>query len=202
MADTMTLIEKTVFLSTVEVLKGVPSDALAQLAGRATEVFCERGRTLFQEGQEDQGIFIVVEGQLELRKAATVIRHLREGAAHGELFLAENQPHQYSAVALEKSHLLNLTRSDVVEALLEYPEFGVAMTQDLSLRLHKLTERVIELEAELKRQGARPLAVDGEALEPPGPDRDAPKQRRWWRRPKPGTRSTESTPTPRERRAT
>src|SRR5688572_13860577 len=90
MSDIMTLIEKTVFLSTVEVLQGVPTEALAQLAARATEVRCDRGRTLFNEGDEDRGIFIVIEGVLELRKAATVVRHLREGAAHGELFTSEH----------------------------------------------------------------------------------------------------------------
>ena len=42
--------------------------------------------------------------------------------------------------------MLNLGRNDVFDALLEYPEFGVAMVQDLALRHHTLTERVIELE--------------------------------------------------------
>lgn len=181
--ETMTLIEKTVFLSTVEVLQGVPTEALAQLAARATEVRVDRGRTIFEETDEDQGTFIVVEGQVELRKATTVIRRLREGQSHGELFLHENETHQYTGIAVEDSHLLNLKRSEVVEAVLEYPEFGLAMVQDLSLRLHRLTVRVMELETELKRLGSQPEAMrDGEALEPPAAETLAPHQSRWWRR--------------------
>lgn len=182
MNETMTLIEKTVFLSTVDVLQGVPTEALAQLAARATEVRVDRGRTLFREGDEDRGIFIVIEGELELRKQATVVRRLRAGSAHGELFTSEHEPHQYTAFALEDSHLLNLEQTAVTEALLEYPEFGLAMVRDLSMRMHKLTERIIELEAERKVHGQSTEAMrDGEALEPPSPENQAPRQRQWWR---------------------
>jgi CRP-like cAMP-binding protein len=182
MTETMTLIEKTVFLSTVEVLKGVPTEALAQLAAHATEVRVDRGRTLFREGDDDRGIFIVVEGELELRKKSAVVRRLRTGATHGELFTSEHEPHQYSAIALDDTHLLNFEQTAVIEALLEYPEFGLAMVRDLSLRMHKLTERVIELEGEIRRRGQRPEAMrDGEALEPPSAETSAPHQSQWWR---------------------
>ena len=50
--------------------------------------------------------------------------------------------------------MLNLGRNDVFDAFLEYPEFGVAMVQDLALRHHKLTERVSELEKQLASPGA------------------------------------------------
>jgi len=183
MNGTMTLIEKTVFLKSVEVLAGVPTEALAQLAARASEVACERGQVLFREGDEDHGTFIVVEGELELRKAGTVVRRLKEGMAQGELFLGENEHHQYTAVAVENSLLLNLRREDVRDALLEYPEFGLAMVQDLALRIHKLTQRMIEFEAEAKSRGAPPAASthDG-AIEPPEAATSAPPQRGWWRR--------------------
>ena len=181
--DTMTLIEKTAFLSTVEGLAGVPSEALAQLAARAVEIECERGRTVFHEGDEDRGTFIVVEGAVELRKATWVVRRLVVGQTHGELFLGENEAHQYTAVAVEDSHLLNLARIDVRDALLEHAEFGLAMVQDLSLRLHKLTERIIQLEGDARRDGAHSPAIgDGQPIEPAGAEGDAPRQRRWWRR--------------------
>jgi len=166
-AGTLTLIEKTVFLKSVDVFSGIPTEAVAQLAARAGEVRVETGDVLFRVGEEDQGTFIVVEGRLELEKDGTLIRVLKPGSAHGELFLGENEPHQYSAVAREPSLLLNLRRADVVDALLEYPEFGLAMVQDLALRMHKLTQRVIELEAAVKVTAPeRDPVHDGEAIEP------------------------------------
>jgi CRP-like cAMP-binding protein len=147
---TLTLIEKTVYLKAVDVLAEVPTEALAQLAARAAEVRAEPSDVLFREGEEDQGTFIVVEGMVELTKDRTLVRVLREGTTHGELFLGEHEPHQYTAIAREPSLLLNLGRADVLDAMLEHPEFGVAMVKDLALRLHRLTARVVELEREQK----------------------------------------------------
>src|SRR5262245_9229526 len=125
--ETMTLIEKTVFLKSVEVFAGVPSEALAQVAARATETHCNHGSVLFRKGDEDQGAFIVVEGLLELSREGMVVRKLRPGMAHGELFLGGGETHHYTATCLEDTHLLNLRSADVIDALLEYPEFGLAV---------------------------------------------------------------------------
>lgn len=179
MQETMTLVEKTVFLSSVELLKDVPTEALAQLAARASEIRCDLGRTLFAEGDPDRGTFIVVEGRIELRKAGAVVRLLGPGSTHGELFLGDER-HMYTAIVREDAHVLNLSRDDVRDALLEYPEFGVAMVQDLARRLDRLTQRVIEMEAELERVQPGNPAAAAETIEPAEPS-DLPRQRAWWR---------------------
>ena len=182
MAETLTLIEKTVCMKATEVFGAIPTEPLAQLAARANEVRFDRGETVFREGDDDQGVFIVVEGVVELRKGDAVVRLLRSGTVHGELFMGESESHQYTAVALEDTHVLNLGRSDVFDALLEYPEFGVAMVQDLALRHHKLTERVIELEQQLASPAARSdERTEGEGIERSAPAPTLPKRRGWWR---------------------
>jgi CRP-like cAMP-binding protein len=100
--------------------------------------------------------------------------------AYGELFLRENEPHQYAAIALQDSHLLNLPRSVVLDALLEYPEFGLAVVQDLAMRLHKLTQRLIELEAE--REKYLGAAAPERAIESTERTPAPPPPRGWWRR--------------------
>ena len=93
---------------------------------------------------------------------------LIRGTVHGELFLQESGTHQYTAVVREDARVLNLGRNDVFDALLEYPEFGVAMVQDLALRHHTLTERVIELEKQVASPRARVAErTGGEAIERP-----------------------------------
>jgi CRP-like cAMP-binding protein len=182
MADTLTLIEKTVHMKSSDVFGAIPTEPLAQLAARANEVMLDRGETLFREGDDDHGVFIVIEGVVELRKGNAVVRVLRSGTVHGELFLRESGTHQYTAVAREDARVLNLGRNDVFDALLEYPEFGVAMVQDLALRHHRLTERVIELEKQLASPGARGTErTGGEGIERPAPAPRLPKRRGWWR---------------------
>ena len=181
-AETLTLVEKTVHMKSCEVFRAIPTEPLAQLAARANEVQLDRGETVFREGDDDQGVFIVLEGVVELRKGNAVVRVLRSGTVHGELFLQESGAHQYTAVAREDARVLNLGRNDVFDALLEYPEFGVAMVQDLALRHYKLTERVIELEKQsglpVARSGER---TGGEGIELPAPAPRLPKRRGWWR---------------------
>jgi CRP-like cAMP-binding protein len=182
MADTLTLIEKTVHMKASDVFSAIPTEPLAQLAARANEVMLDRGETLFREGDDDQGVFIVIEGVVELRKGNAVVRVLQSGTVHGELFLQESGSHQYTAVAREDARVLNLGRNDVFDAFLEYPEFGIAMVQDLARRHHTLTERVSELE----KQSALPGAPTGqrtseEIIERPAHAPQLPKRRGWWR---------------------
>ena len=105
------------------------------------------------------------------------------------MFLGENQPHQYEAVALEDTHALNVRGPDVIDALLEYPEFGLAMVQDLARRHHKLTQRVLELDAELKRRESGAASQDAGATLEPSESAKPARSRGWWRigraRPKP-----------------
>jgi len=101
MADTLTLIEKTVHMKSSDVFRAIPTEPLAQLAARAKEVMLDRGETVFREGDDDQGVFIVIEGVVELRKGNAVVRVLGSGTVHGELFLQESGAHQYTAVARE-----------------------------------------------------------------------------------------------------
>ncbi|HVQ13351.1 MAG TPA: Crp/Fnr family transcriptional regulator [Vicinamibacterales bacterium] len=182
MADTLTLIEKTIYMKSSDVFRAIPTEPLAQLAARANELMLDRGETLFREGDDDQGVFIVIEGVVELRKDNAVVRVLESGTVHGELFLQESGAHQYTAVAREDARVLNLGRNEVFDAFLEYPEFGIAMVQDLALRQHTLTQRVSELEKQLASSGARTgEQTSGENIERQAPAQRLPKRRGWWR---------------------
>ena len=182
MADTLTLIEKTVHMKSSEVFSAIPTEPLAQLAARASEVMLDRGQTLFHEGDDDLGVFLVIEGVVELRKGNAVVRVLQSGTVHGELFLQESGAHQYTVVAREDARVLNLGRNDVFDAFLEYPEFGIAIVQDLARRHHTLTERVSELEKQLALRGAPPAqSATEEITERPAQAPQLPKRRGWWR---------------------
>jgi CRP-like cAMP-binding protein len=182
MADTLTLIEKTVHMKSSDVFSAIPTEPLAQLAARASEVMLDRGQTLFHEGDDDLGVFLVIEGVVELRKGNAVVRVLQSGTVHGELFLQESGAHQYTVVAREDARVLNLGRNDVFDAFLEYPEFGIAIVQDLARRHHTLTERVSELEKQLALRGAPPAqSATEEITERPAQAPQLPKRRGWWR---------------------
>jgi len=147
MAETLTLIEKTAFLKGLPGASTIPTEAIAELASRATEVHGEPGQVLFREGEPDHGSFVVIDGSLELRKGSALVLVLKRGMSVGELWHGEGEPHGYTLIAVEPSHVLNLTREDTLDAMLDYPELGVEMLRTLGQRFHELASRVIELEA-------------------------------------------------------
>src|SRR2546426_8674349 len=166
MDATLTLIEKTAFLKGVDVLSSIPTEALAELATRTREIHCEPDQVLYREGDPHLGVFLLVVGLLEERKGRALVRVIRPGMGVGELWLAEGEPHEYTLVATEHSHVLHVTREDMIDGMLDYPEFAVAMVQSTSRVIHEITSRVLELENLVARlHGA--LAAAG--ITPPDP---------------------------------
>lgn len=167
MTDTLTLVEKTAFLKSLPMLTGIPTEALAQLASRSHEVHLDAGETLIRTGEPTRGPWLVVEGQLEQRIGDALVRVLGPGMAFGELFLGEGQPTQYTVRALAHSHVINLTRDDVLEALVDFPELAVSMVRSFALRVHELTVHTVDLERLIARLQR---ALEAAGLPLPEPD--------------------------------
>jgi CRP-like cAMP-binding protein len=147
MDEILTLIEKTAFLKGLPGATTIPTEAIAELASRATEIHCAPGDVLFREGDPDRGSFVVIDGSLELRKGSALVLVLKRGMSVGELSHGEGEPHQYTLIAAEHSHVLNLTREDTLDSMLDYPEMAVEVVRTLGQRFHELASRVLELEA-------------------------------------------------------
>jgi CRP-like cAMP-binding protein len=184
MSETLTLIEKTIFMKSVDVFEAIPTEALAQLAALAVERSFDRGVLVFREGDGDHGVLLVVEGAIEIRKGETVVRLLERGSVQGQLFLEESEASEYAAVAVQDTQVLSLQHRDVLQALLDFPEFALAMVQDLARRNHQVVARVIELEDQLASTAAGTSAAQPAApvpIEPATPAPELPKRRGWWR---------------------
>jgi CRP-like cAMP-binding protein len=149
--DLLTLIEKTAFLKSVDILASVPTEALLDLAENTREIHLDPGDVVFEEGEPNRGTFLVVEGVLEQRKGDALIRVIEPRMVAGELWLGENEPHNYTVRANTHAHVLQLERRDVDESITDYPEIALAIVKGLAFRLHELTERALELEEMIAR---------------------------------------------------
>ncbi len=151
MKETLTLVEKTAFLKSVDSLSSIPTEALAELAGRAREQHFDAGDRIFAEGEPNRGTFLVVDGVVMLRIGGAVVRVVRPGMAFGELFLAEGEPHRMTADVVEHSHVLNVTTEDIFDAMGDYPEFGASIVRSMSRQMLVLNQRIVEMEHLLAR---------------------------------------------------
>ena len=151
MEETLTLVEKTAFLKSIDLLASIPTEALADLASRAREVHFDAGDVIFSEGEPNRGSYLVVEGSVVMRIGGAAVRVVRAGMPFGELFLGRGEPHNMTASAIEHTHVLNVTSDDIFDAMGDYPEFGAAIVRTMSRQLLALNARVVELEGILSR---------------------------------------------------
>ena len=174
MIETLTLIEKTAFLKSLPGSLTIPIEAIAELASRAREIQCEPGQVLFKEGDVDQGSFVVIGGTLELRKGTAVVTVLKSGMGVGELWHDGSRPHAYTLIAVEPSHVLNLSREDTIDSMIDYPELAVEMLRTLGERFHELASRVLALETTNARLRETLRAAGVPAPDPGAPDPGTP----------------------------
>jgi len=177
--ETLTLIEKTAFMKSIPVFSSIPTEALAGLAAHAHEMHCDAGEELSREGDANRGAFLVVDGLIQVRRGKAVVRVMSAGMAFGELWLREGEPHQYTLLAVEHTHVLNVSQEDVWDAVQEHPEFGVALVRSFALRIHELSGRILELERVIARlhlslveHGIEPPDVPQPLVEPLPSDRE------------------------------
>jgi|SRR6516162_8149287 CRP-like cAMP-binding protein len=169
MIETLTLIEKTAFLKSLPGSLTIPIEAIAELASRAREIQCEPDQVLFREGDADQGSFVVIDGTLELRKGTAIVSVVRSGMGIGELWHDGSTPHVYTLIATEPSHVLNLSREDTIDTMIDYPELAIEMLRMLGSRFHELATRVVELESTNARLNDALRAAGVPAPEPGSP---------------------------------
>ena len=176
MEETLTLIEKTAFLKGLGMFANVPTEMLAQLAARARELHFDAGQVIFREGEANRGVYMVVEGLVELRKGRALDGVRGEGLGFGELALGEGEPHQSTAVAIDHTHALNVPNEAFFETMLDFPEVAVAMVRvlaahvtELGQRIHDLEGKVAHLNAALQQSGVEAPAYQSHALRRPDP---------------------------------
>jgi hypothetical protein len=69
----------------------------------------ECGDVVIREGEEGSSFFILVEGQMEVRKSAVLLLQLEAGACFGEISYLSSQPRSASVVAMSRCSVLRVT---------------------------------------------------------------------------------------------
>jgi NTE family protein len=138
------------FLRSVEMFAGLSESTLADMAGRASSVRVRAGDWLFREGDEADGVYVVVSGRVEVvveGDEQQVLRTLGPAAVVGELALLARSTRSASIRARRDSELLKLTR-DAFEAMLEGdPAFTTELVRLLGVQLQRSRSRDEQVDA-------------------------------------------------------
>lgn len=122
----------------------------AELRDRMTETTLRRGETLFDEGDQGDRLYIVVEGKVKLGHTApdgreNLIAVLGPGEMVGELTLFDPGPRTATATAVAQSRLLTLEHSALMGLLDTRPELAKHMLKALAQRLRRTNEALADL---------------------------------------------------------
>ena len=139
-----TILEKTILLKTVDLFQDIPGELLSQISQISSTKNYEQGEVIFKEGDSGDSMFIVINGEVSIKKKEKIIAKLEKGTSLGEMALLDNEPRSADAVADKDSVLLKINQ-DVFYELME----GNADIMKQIVRL--LTSRIRDANSRLEQ---------------------------------------------------
>jgi CRP-like cAMP-binding protein len=142
--------EVTSLLADTRLFGALDPAALSSLAERAVERSYKKGQLLVYEGDPGDSVFVVTSGLIKVMVTSEegeemVLVTLRPSDTFGELSLVDGGPRSASAEALERTDVLVITRSVLLELLKEHPSVTEALLRSLGVLVRRLTEQAADL---------------------------------------------------------
>jgi CRP-like cAMP-binding protein len=138
-------------LRSVALFQGLGDADLEGILRISETVLVESGELVFEEGDRGDHFFIVVRGQIELRKRASDgvrrLAVLRAGQAFGEMALLNQTPRSASAIALEDTYILSVSRAAFGQ-ILGGETLAVRLLRNLSRALWATSVRLAAQQAQ------------------------------------------------------
>jgi CRP-like cAMP-binding protein len=154
----MTIEDDIAFLQRVPALSLLGRDALRILAIGSEARYIHEGMSLFGEGEDADGAYVVQEGSFELvsrngRNAETSV--IGPGTLIGELALLTEAKRPATATAREPSSVVRITRQLFLKMLEGYPDAALRMRDALAVRVNETAREFSNVRASLAGESAR-----------------------------------------------
>lgn len=132
-------------LEQLPIFAGLEPSALASLALRLSEHRLPGGATLFEQGSEADGLYVLLSGQLAAfrgrGKARQWLGNIRPGEAVGEMAVLSGRPRSAQVLAVRDSTLLKLDRATFEALVLEHPRAAMELARTAFARMESATQQ-------------------------------------------------------------
>jgi len=149
----MITIEKILFLKRISIFKSLTSLELRIISEVVSEEEFAAGEILFNEGQQGDCMYLLVEGKIAVYTGTTpkikTLAVFEAGDFFGEMGLYDDKPRAASAMAREISRLLVLRKADFCELIAEYPEVALGIMKELNQRLRETNLKLNSFEGRI-----------------------------------------------------
>lgn len=138
------------FLKKVPLFAGLTSEQYMELARIITVREYGRGQSIFAEGDEGNGFYVVMEGLVKIFKLSLdgkeqILHIFGPGEPFAEAAVFTGSTFPAHALALEKSRALFIRRLAFIELIQRNPSLAMNMLAALSLRLKKFAHMIEDL---------------------------------------------------------
>jgi predicted acylesterase/phospholipase RssA len=119
----------------------ITDEQLKQVFSIAEVLHFDAGQYIFQEGDAENALYIVLSGRLralqQTEQGQHVLGDIAAGEPVGELALFTKEPRTASVVAIRKSTVLQIDEADYNALVNQYPSFAFTLTQFVINRLKR-----------------------------------------------------------------
>jgi CRP-like cAMP-binding protein len=126
---------KVELLRKVPLFHGVSRRELAKIAALAVEVSYPDGVPLLRQGKRDDGFFILLNGEVDVRRGARLVQTLKRGQFFGEIGLLANLPRTATVTTGTPVDVLRIAGGDFRNLLRSSPTLSLAVLEELAYRL-------------------------------------------------------------------
>lgn len=134
--------EKARLLGGVDLFSALAPEALAAIAGMATEVDFPTGRYIARQGEVGSGIFVIASGRARVVRGDEELTTFGPGDFFGELSVMDRAPRVASVVAAEPTSCLAIAAWDFLDLLEKNPKLMKAILLEVVARLRATTEHI------------------------------------------------------------
>jgi hypothetical protein len=135
---TMNIMEKVLFLESVDIFKQNNLDDLTALAAITKERSFKPGEAILAEGVPGDALFIITKGSADIVKKSRRVLSVGEKASLGGVSLLDQKPHVASAIATTDCHTLIIDRTDFMDLVSDRVELLHGIFLALTDRLRAL----------------------------------------------------------------
>ncbi len=142
--------ELTKEISSIPLFRGLSQEYLDELALIVTSQEFKRGQTIFSEGEEGVGFYVVMSGKVKIYKISfdgkeQILHILGPGEPFAEVAVFAGVNYPAHALALEKSRVLFFPKNSFIELIERNPSLSLNMLAVLAMRLRKFANMIESL---------------------------------------------------------
>jgi len=127
-------------LSMSALFRDISKKSIERTVAQAEYKVLSENSVIFSQGEEADSFFVVISGKVKISRASSdgqerIIGYLSSGEGFGEVSLLTSEPHSATAVAVEATSLLVLSKIDFDELCSLYSDVSMAFIKGFASRL-------------------------------------------------------------------